>query len=586
MISDNRIFPVFIFLSFFSLVFSGLSSNVYAGKSKPRIKWEACFEDLGPSFECATVYVPLKHKRKRNRFYIDKNKHPHVKKIGIAMTRLPALDQENRKGSLFLNPGGPGGSGVDFLRFTGPNLFTPEVREKYDLIGFDPRGIGRSNALVCFEEFSEFDPLFARPVYPLNDEQVIQREQTDQYISDLCALRAGDIIDNMSTADVAKDLNLLRRAVGDRRLNFVGYSYGSYLGVTYANLFPRKVGSLVLDAVIDPVAWATGDDMDALTTPFSTRLRSDEGTMDTLNEFFRLCDEGGSSCAFSGGAASRFDAIAQSVRSEPIQGEIPGVGPILLRYDLFLTQVINALYNSPSWSQLVDFLVLVESNASPESIGDSLSAMSFSSGEFPEPPQVPQLGIGFAGVACADTDNPESFSAWATTAEQSEIDFGYFAPGWTWQSSICHSWPGSKETRFEGPFYTWTRKPALIVNTLFDPATPYHGAEVVEDLLFRSRLLTIDGWGHTSLFLSSCADQVVSDYLLKGALPRRGAVCRQDEVPFGGTYTLPMNGEADVTAPTSRASLQNTLSARSEEETSAAEHRRRALSIIRGNTTH
>src|SRR5262249_36239519 len=211
--------------------------------------------------------------------------------------------------SLFLNPGGPGGSGVDSLLTNGRTLYTPEVRARFDLVGFDPRGVRRSAGMRCYGTDKQWEPLFTTFAFPSTpDEEQVWIGSDRQFDSD-CAQRAQRIAEHMSTANVARDLDVLRQAVGDDRLNYVGVSYGSYLGVTYANLFPDEFRALVVDGVIDPVAWATGYGGDGASLPFSTRLHSAAGTQATLDEFFRLCDAGGPRCAFSGVAAERFAAL-------------------------------------------------------------------------------------------------------------------------------------------------------------------------------------------------------------------------------------------------------------------------------------
>ena len=238
---------------------------------------------------------------------------PRGAAISIAVIRLPATDPTRRIGSLFLNPGGPGGSGVDFTLFAGPFLYTEEVRARFDLVGFDPRGIMRSTALRCFGTPRQWAPYFTRFAFPITPEEEAIWIASDRYLVQACDQRGGRIIDHMTTADVARDLDLLRQAVGDSRLTYAGYSYGSYLGVTYANLFPDKVRALVVDGVLDPIAWATGRAGEGSRIPFSTRLRSDVGAQATLNEFFRLCDAnpdnprvlGPDGCTFSGNSAGR-----------------------------------------------------------------------------------------------------------------------------------------------------------------------------------------------------------------------------------------------------------------------------------------
>jgi pimeloyl-ACP methyl ester carboxylesterase len=209
--------------------------------------------------------------------------------ISIALVRLPASDPAHRIGSLFLNPGGPGGSGVDFTLFASPFLYTDEVRARFDLVGFDPRGIARSTALRCFGNPKQWGPyltLFAFPSTPAEEQAWMN---ADLFLVASCAQRGGRIADHMSTANVARDLDLLRRAVGDAKLTYAGYSYGTMIGQTYANMFPGNVRAIIIDGVLDPIAWTTGSG-DGSTVPFSTRVHSDIGAQMTLLEFFRLCD--------------------------------------------------------------------------------------------------------------------------------------------------------------------------------------------------------------------------------------------------------------------------------------------------------
>ena len=199
--------------------------------------------------------------------------------VAVSVVRLPASDPARRIGSLFLNPGGPGGSGVEFTVFAGPFLFTPEVRARFDLVGFDPRGIARSTALRCFGSDTQWGPIFTPIAFPITSAEEEIWTSADRYLAGACAQRGGRIIDHMSTANVARDLDVLRQAVGDEKLNYAGYSYGSYLGQVYANMFPGSFRALVIDGVLDPIAWANVGGA----IPFATRLRSDAGAMASLN---------------------------------------------------------------------------------------------------------------------------------------------------------------------------------------------------------------------------------------------------------------------------------------------------------------
>jgi pimeloyl-ACP methyl ester carboxylesterase len=500
-----------------------------AAPHQPRVHWSPCYRDLGYPFECTTVEVPLDYS------------HPGRAAISISMVRLPASDPARRIGSLFLNPGGPGGSGVDFALQAGPYLYSDEVRARFDMVGFDPRGIGRSTALRCFGTPRQWTGYFTPFPYPTTSEEEAVWQAADGYVVGACEQRAGRIIDHMTTADAARDLDLLRQAVGDEMLTYAGFSYGSYLGVTYANLFPDKVRALVVDGVLDPIAWSTGEPGQGDTLPFSTRLRSDAGALDTLGQFFLLCDAGAANCAFAPDSANRFAALYASLLENPLVITLPDGSTYLFTHAHLISNALGAMYSSFSWPSFAELLAALESMAPPEEIGLRLQALWEDVGLVTKrgSPQYPNYVEGFPGVACSDSDNPDNYAAWAAAADDAEAQYGYFGRLWTWASSICAAWPGSQDSRFVGPFDSATAHPVLVANTLHDPATRYQGALTVHDLLPDSGLLTVEGWGHTTPFLSQCGDQVVSDYLLYGTLPPEGMVCYQDYVPFSSPLLAP-----------------------------------------------
>jgi pimeloyl-ACP methyl ester carboxylesterase len=515
------------------LVVPASASAKPATPDMSKIAWSPCYE----TFQCATVKVPLDYDR------------PRRGSISIALARLPATDPARRIGSLFLNPGGPGGSGIDFLVGAGPFLYTDEVRARFDLVGFDPRGILRSNPLRCFNSAEEWEPYFTPFPFPLTREEERIWIEADRYLVRACNRRAGPIINHMSTANVARDLDVLRAAVGDERLTYAGFSYGSYLGVTYANLFPGHVRALVVDGVLDPIAWSTGRGGEVRSVPFSTRLRSDAGAQATLDEFFRLCDAGGDNCAFSGNAAERYAALARRLRNEPVVLTNPEDGSTEeFGYTHLIGATLGALYDSFIWPDFAQFLADVEAQAAPVTLGARLQRMQARTRpQSNRPAYAPTRGMrrleesdyqnfveGFPGVACSDSDNPNDYAAWSIAGRQADARFGYFGRIWTWASSICAEWRGFDHDRYMGPFNRVTANPVLVVGTRFDPATRYEGAQIVDRLLPRSALLTVHGWGHTSLFSSQCADATVARYLINIATPPPGATCEQDVVPFAG----------------------------------------------------
>jgi pimeloyl-ACP methyl ester carboxylesterase len=427
----------------------------------PSLHWADC----GDGLDCATARVPLDYRQ------------PRGAAVSLALIRLPAADPGRRIGSIFVNPGGPGRSGVDAIRKGGRSLFSAEVRARFDLIGLDPRGIIGSTPLRCFDTLEQAQavlPPFEFPVTAAEERAWIQADRT---FAAACARRGGPILDHMATADVARDLDLLRQAVGDERLTYAGASYGAYLGATYANLFPGRVRALVLDSAVDPVAWATGHGDQARTRPLFDRLGSARGTYATL-----------------------------------------------------VAHTFKALQDAAAWPGLAETLQQL----------DSLT--SSATGAPAAPPAPPARAAaqqdyrndleGLPGVACSDSDNPDNVDAWKLAADAADHSAPYFGRYWTWLSSICQPWPGRDRDRYTGPWTRPTANPVLVVGNRFDPAAPYQGAAALARLLPRSRLLTLDGWGHTSEGKSSCVDAHINRYLLTIRVPPPGTVCRPDLVPF------------------------------------------------------
>jgi len=491
----------------------------------PRIAWSSC----GDGFQCADVPVPLDYDR------------PSDGTITLALLRLPAADPAKRKGSLFVNPGGPGGSGVALVRSDG-KAYPQEVRDAYDLVGIDPRGVEGSTPLRCFDD--EKDALAAqhRQKFPVTAGDITEWQRVDRVFADACAAHGGPILEHMSTANVARDLNLLRRAVGDARLNYLGYSYGTYVGMTYANMFPTTVGAFVIDGVLDPIEWSTGNGAMSRTQPFTTRIGSAKGSEDTLDQFLTLCDQAGDRCALSGNARARFDALLERAKASPIP--FPGFPGTTVGYDQLIGVMLSGLYGT-QWAGKAELLAQLEAEPPAPAAAAAAAAVAapVTAGTSPAFGDYTQFEVTQA-VPCSETDNPSAFSAWSRAADKESRRFPHFGALWTWDSSVCSIWPARDTDRYTGPWRATTSNPVLVVGNYYDAATPYEGAVTASRLLKNARLLSYAGWGHKAYLTvgNTCIDDAVTRYLVANTLPARGTVCHPEGTPF--------DAPADVSLPT------------------------------------
>ena len=522
-------------------------------------------ELVAPALDCATYAVPLDHDE------------PDGPTVDLALSRRPASDPGRRIGTLFVNPGGPGGSGVDLVPIA-DLLYQPEVLERFDVVGFDPRGVARSTPLTCLPDLGAYLDAFAEvPAFPLTAREEVVTTRAHREYTSSCAQDRQPLLDAMSTANAARDMDVLRAAVGDEALTYAGYSYGSQLGTTYANLFPDRVRALVVDGVLDPVAWTTGaTPREARSQPFSTRLGSARGASDTLGAFAAECSAAGPQvCQLADGdPLARYAAVAEALREQPLElviddPELDEPFAVVLTYQDFVGATLGALYDAAAWPQLdvlvveVESLLQVDAEApAPSSSAagapvvapaervaaaragaawQALLAQAPGLDEDPapeEPGDEPwdegpvQVLEGFDGVACLDSDDPVRQRAWSSAGAAADREAPYFGRLWTWASIACATWPGEDEDRYVGPWDAQTSSPVLVVGNRFDPATPYAGAVAVAELLPSSRLLTLEGWGHTSIGLSECVDDAVTEYLVDGVVPEEGATCRSDRRPF------------------------------------------------------
>ncbi len=492
----------------------------------PTIAWEACETtlpgvDVG-AYECATVDVPTDYDR------------PHGRTTQIAVTRLPATDPERRIGSVLTNFGGPGGPGVDTLHQVGELMFAPEVRERFDVVSFDPRGVGRSDPVTCFPTAAQEEAFFARlPGFPVTPEEERRTIAGFTVTAAGCQLISGDRLAHSSTANVARDMDVLRAALGDEALTYVGYSYGTILGATYSALFPDSVRALVLDGPIDPVAWSGVGSPE----PIGVRVRQAHGATQTFGEFTRLCTEvgpGGCALAGLGDPAELTEEVLQALQDEPVEVPIGGGEPFLVTYQDAVGLLFSGMYNTADWPAVAaTFAELAVRNGVTDPVPQarqqtpSLDELLRRLGLVED---YPSLGGAVASL-CMDTHNPLPLWRYPALADAHDAQYPHFGRLRGWLGAQCAPILLRDHDAYTGPWEQSVEQPVLVVGTRFDPATPYEFVEPFAAHYPDARVLTVEGWGHTTLGRSTCADAAIARYLVSGEA-QDSATCAQDLTPF------------------------------------------------------
>jgi pimeloyl-ACP methyl ester carboxylesterase len=495
----------------------------------PRVVWRACPAGSAAAqaggFTCATVLVPLDYQ------------DPAGRQITLALVRHAATGPV-RRGVIFINPGGPGGAGT----FQVPAWigFTPSVLLRdYDIVSWDPRGVGESTAVQCFPSATtEAAFLGDYADFPATADLQPGFIRRWAAFGKICAARNGDLLQHVSTADTARDLDLLRRALGQPRLNYIGLSYGTYLGATYANLFPRHVGRLVLDGNVAPTAWTNGGRPDA-SQSVSMRIGSTTSVAQTLAAFLRLCGlRSTGDCSFSAGSPAatkaKWAALLARLRQRPIifNGQA-------ITYTGLLTDVSDALdIVQPHASPVTDGSIQGWSGAAAalQEIWDARNSKTDTS---PAPaPSASAASQSYAGpeqglaVVCGDSPAPPASAFPRLQRQVLRSGGGVVSLPDLWGDEPCSTWPVSQLDTYRGPWNAPT-SPILVIGTTLDPSTPLRNSIVMANELANARLLVVHGYGHTEfLNPSTCAANYETIYFLTGALPPPGTVCQQNLPPF------------------------------------------------------
>ncbi len=512
--------------------------------------WYDCSSLFGPGTECGTVELPLDYDQ------------PRRGTTEVALLRVRATDPAQRIGSLFVNPGGPGGSGVEMAAFA-PQFLSADVLARFDVVGLDPRGTNYSSNVRCFRNVGEQDAALSGMFvpYPQGEAQTAAFVGSAQRLGEACSTTGAPLSASMSTAQVARDMDVVRRAVGDDTLSFLGFSYGSYLGQVYATMFPDRVRAVAIDGVLDPLAWAGTRTTAGI--PVTERLGSGTAAWRATQEVLDRCAEAGPDlCRTAGIGDPRevWDSVATGLRATPVELRDPETDELIVTVDwpVLVSAVLSSLYSPQGYTQVdtltwaLHWLLQPETPENAELRAEALTALiGYQRAEQQAAAERTQTrterasGLGFAfpyyngteafsAVLCTDSVNPRRPQDWvAASARQDQVAPG-FGPLWTWQSPQCaqKAWTARDEDAWTGPFDARTAAPVLVVGNLWDPATAYEGAVAAADVLPSSRLLSSDSWGHTAYGTSECATGAVDRYLLAGELPAEGAQCVGDVQPF------------------------------------------------------
>jgi len=451
------------------------------------LRWKRC----GSGLQCATLSVPLDYSR------------PNGPAIKLALNRRRA-GSGKPVASLLVNPGGPGGSGLELVANASAQ-FPKKLLRRFDIVGWDPRGTGESAPVRCARNL---DPVFHLDYSPDNAAEVAKLADTTKTLVGSCNTRSGTVLPHVSSLNTAQDMDRIRAALGEEKLTYLGYSYGTFLGALYANLFPSRVRALVLDGAIDP----------ALSVE-QVVIEQAQGLEKALALFFAHC-KSDKSCAFYNGGdpAAAFDALAAKVDRSPIRG----IGRRKLGPGEFDLGVTTPLYEGvDGWDALAPALAAAQD-------GDGSELMRFSdayTGRHSDG-TYDNSQPAFWAIGCIDSPNPQGTLAFEAAAARAAAVAPHFGASTMNLGIPCAFWPYPAVIQ-PGPIHAPGAPPILVVGTLDDPITPVAWAKALASELQSGHLLLTEGEGHSAFGrLNSCVDNHVIDYLTTLKLPPEGLVCK------------------------------------------------------------
>jgi len=466
------------------------------------------------TFSCAVITVPLDYA------------NPKGETISIAVKKRAATGGHSQ-GALFINPGGPGDSGVSFAERAG-NAFSPDLLSAYDIIGFDPRGVGSSTAITC----SSDDDSSSSPAEPSAtgtpsagstpsagtasggesyEEWAESTRQSFQELSKQCGSNTepAALLDHVDTVSAARDLDILRALAGQEKLNYLGFSYGTYLASVYAETFPGNTGRIVLDGAIDPSLSLA-----------EQGLGQAKGFEQALRTYVDYC-QSSSGCPLSGGTDAGVQQIRDlitSANSTPLATGDP-------KRTVTGADIVTALS---------EYLYTTEQNWPPltKALDQAINhhdGSAFAASEEQDSSSKDDGGGAFQAVTCLDYPVEGDTTTWAAQYEQAKREAPIFADSAVGMDLVCSVW-GHNGTRKPAQIHARGAAPILVVGTTGDPATPYAWSKSLAEQLDSGQLLTWEGNGHTAYGGdASCVNDAVDAYLISGTMPKKGLTCHGNE---------------------------------------------------------
>ncbi len=517
------------------------------GAATPTITWGACddtllgredvqgFPQAVADFQCGTALVPVDYRK------------PTGAKIAIAVSRLPATGPGTKLGSVFFNPGGPGARGRGTVIYG-----TDRLRERFDLVGFDPRGTGSTTAPVRCAATADEAATLLDPTFPITTVQETTALTKAQQGAKGCGQRTpASTLQHISSANTARDLDLLRKAVGDAKLSYFAFSAGSIIGETYAQLFPATTRAIALDSPLNPVKYTTGSTSAEGSQPLDQRMKSYVGTNDAVTSFLTACAANPATCAFATPGAtpaslrSKFNALLARIRANngvTVAAGTPDATTTSYQdfVEFFFGDLQFGIFTSQDLAGMLETADIASKSATapiPKTdLQDYLAVLlrnrwkpTDTSGAYND-----NFLDGFNATVCADTNHPTTGSAYTNAGRTANTEVPGFGPFWIYTTSACAFWPvGNDVDRYTGP---WTARPAkpilMLGNKLGDTSSNYANS-VSAATLTGARLVGVNTYGHTTYNLGSqCASDVVDNYLINLVVPAAGTTCAPDAGPF------------------------------------------------------